>query len=149
MKNNFLINELDTNKILVTSKVVGTTFHQNEVDELLAKVVPDSNFDQNGQQEITYNHTIYLIPEPDNQYDRNAVKVVFKAVNKSPLHIGYLPKEFNWLYLKLTDSLKLVKTPVLKIIKREAICIGSNEDGTPKFQEFNDEFLVQFVMQNK
>lgn len=147
MKNHFVINDLDTDKILVTSKVVGTTFHQNDVDELLVKAVPDFSFDQDGHHEITYNHTIYLIPEPDNRYDCNAVKVVFKSVNKSPLHIGYLPKEFNWLYLKLIDSLKLVKSPVLKIIKREAICIGSSDDGTPKFQEFNDEFLVKFVLQ--
>ena len=148
MKGNFLINDLDDNQILVTSKVVGTTFHQNEVDELLMKAVPDSSFDQNGQQERTYNYSIDLITEPDNQYDSNAVKVVFKAINR-PLHIGYLPKEFNWLYLKLSNFLTPVMSPTLKVIKREAVCVGSNDDGTPRFQEFNDEFIVQFVLQNK
>lgn len=148
MKGNFLINDLDDNQILVTSKVVGTTFHQNEVDELLMKAVPDSSFDQNGQQERTYNYSIDLINEPDNQYDSNAVKVVFKSINQ-PLHIGYLPKEFNWLYLKLSNFLTPVMSPTLKVIKREAVCVGSNDDGTPRFQEFNDEFIVQFVLQNK
>lgn len=148
MKGHFLIYDLDADKILVTFKVVGTTFHQNEVDELLMKAVPDYSFDQNGQQERTYNHSIDLVPEPDNQYDSNAVKVVFKSINQ-PLHIGYLPKEFNWLYLKLSKILTPVTSPSLKIIKREAICVGSNDDGTPRFQEFNDEFLIQFVLQNK
>lgn len=148
MKGHFLINDLDDNKILVTFKVVGTTFHQNEVDELLMNAMPDSSFDQNGQQERTYNYSIDLITEPDNQYDSNAVKVVFKAINQ-PLHIGYLPKEFNWLYLKISKILTPVTAPSLKVIKREAICVGSNDDGTPMFQEFNDEFLVQFVLQNK
>lgn len=148
MKGHFIINDLDDNKILVTFKVVGTTFHQNEVDELLMKAVPDFSSDQNGQQERTYNYSIDMIPEPDNQYDSNAVKVVFKAINQ-PLHIGYLPKEFNWLYLKLSNILTPVTSPSLKVIKREAICVGSNDDGTPRFQEFNDEFLVQFVLQNK
>lgn len=148
MKGKFVIYDLDDNKILVTFKVVGTTFHQNEVDELLMKAVPDSSFDQNGQQERTYNYSIDLITEPDNQYDHNAVKVVFKAINQ-PLHIGYLPKEFNWLYLMLSKILTPVTAPSLKVIKREAICVGSNDDGTPRFQEFNDEFIVQFVLQNK
>lgn len=148
MKGHFVIDDLDDNKILVTFKVVGTTFHQNEVDELLMKAMPDFSSDQNGQQEITYNYSIDLIPEPDNQYDSNAVKVVFKAINQ-PLHIGYLPKEFNWLYLKLIKILTPVTSPLLKVIKREAVCVGSNDDGTPRFQEFNDEFLVQFVLQNK
>lgn len=148
MKGHFVIYDLDDNKILVTFKVVGTTFHQNEVDELLMKAVPDFSYDQNGQQERTYNHSIDLVPEPDNQYDRNAVKVVFKAINQ-PLHIGYLPNEFNWLYLKLSNFLTPVMSPTLKVIKREAVCVGSNDDGTPRFQEFNDEFIVQFVLQSK
>ena len=148
MKGHFSINDLDDNKILVTFKVVGTTFHQNEVDELLMNAMPDYSFDQNGQQERTYNYSIDLITEPDNQYDSNAVKVVFKAINQ-PLHIGYLPKEFNWLYLKLSKILTPVTAPSLKVIKREAVCVGSNDDGTPRFQDFNDEFLVQFVLQNK
>ena len=148
MKGHFLINDLDDNKILVTFKVVGTTFHQNEVDELLMNAMPDSSFDQNGQQERTYNYSIDLINEPDNHYDSNAVKVVFKAINQ-PLHIGYLPKEFNWLYIKLSKILTPVTAPSLRVIKREAVCVGSNDDGTPRFQDFNDEFLVQFVLQNK
>lgn len=148
MKGHFVIYDLDDNQILVTFKVVGTTFHQNEVDELLMKAMPDFSYDENGQQEMVYNYSIDLITEPDNQYDHNAVKVVFKAINQ-PLHIGYLPKEFNWLYLKLSKILTPVTSPSLKVIKREAVCVGSNDDGTPKFQEFNNEFLIQFVLQNK
>ena len=148
MKGHFLINDLDDNQILVTFKVVGTTFHQNEVDELLMKAMPDFSYDENGQQERFYNYSIDLITEPDNQYDSNAVKVVFKAINQ-PLHIGYLPKEFNWLYLKLSKILTPVTSPSLKVIKREDIYVGSTDDGTPMFQELNDEFIGQFVLQKK
>lgn len=34
-----------------------------------------------------------LIPEPDNQYDPEAVKVVVPLDDGQPFHIGYLPKD--------------------------------------------------------
>lgn len=150
MKYNFTINSLDQNKALVTFKVVGTTFHQSSIDELLAKVVPDFRSEQIGQRELTYNHSILLVPEPYNQYDSNAVKVDFQFLNEPnmiPLQIGYLGKEFNWLYLKLANEFTLSNQPSLRIIQRDPICVGTNEDGTPKYEEFNDEFIGQFVLQ--
>ena len=149
MKYNFTINSLDQNKALVTFKVVGTTFHQSAIDELLAKVVPDFRSEQIGQRELTYNNSIILVPEPYNQYDSNAVKVDFQFLNEPhmiPLQIGYLGKEFNWLYLNLVNEFKLSQ-PSLRIIQRDPICVGNNEDGTPKYEEFNDEFIGQFVLQ--
>ena len=96
---------------------------------------------------MTYNHSISLVPEPDNQYDPNAVKVVFNLLNQ-PLQIGYLGKEFNWLYLKLVNEFKLSQ-PSLRVIQRDPICVGNNEDGSPKYEEFNDEFIGQFVLQRQ
>ena len=148
MKYNFMITSFDQDKVLVTFKVVGTTFHQDAIDELLAKAMPDFLSEQNGQRELTYNNSIILIPEPDNQYDPNAVKVVVQFLNQ-PLQIGYLGKEFNWLYLKLVNEFTLPNQPSLRIIQRDPICVGNNEDGTPKYEEFNDEFLGQFVLQKK
>lgn len=147
MKYNFMITSLDQDKVLVTFKVVGTTFHQDAIDELLAKAMPDFHSEQNGQRELTYNNSIILIPEPDNQYDPNAVKVFVQFLNQ-PLPIGYLGIEFNWLYLKLINELKftLSDQPSLQIIQRDPICVGNNEDGTPKYEEFNDEFLGQFIL---
>ena len=145
MKSNFTINSFDQHKALVTFKVVGTTFHQSEIDELLAKALPDFSSEQNGQREYTYTYSINLIPEPDNKYDHNAVKVVFQLSNK-PIQIGYLGKEFNWLYLKLANEFTLSSQIHLRIIQRDPICVGNNEDGTPKYEEFNDEFLGQFVL---
>ena len=146
MKYNFTINSFDQHKALVTFKVVGTTFHQSAIDELLAKAVPDFRSEQIGQREMTYKHSISLVPEPDNQYDPNAVKVVFQFWNQ-PIQIGYLGKEFNWLYLKLVNEFALSNQPSLQIIQRDPICVGNNEDGTPKYEEFNDELIGQFVLQ--
>ena len=146
MKYNFTINSFDNHQALVTFKVVGTTFHQSAIDELLANAVPDFRSEQIGQREFTYNHSISLVPEPDNQYDQNAVKVVFQFLNE-PIQIGYLGKEFNWLYLKLVNEFTLLNQPSLRIIQRDPICVGTNEDGTPKYEEFNDEFIGQFVLQ--
>lgn len=150
MKSNFTINSFDQDKALVTFKVVGTTFHQSSIDELLAKAMPDFSSDQIGQREFTYNNSIRLVPEPDNKYDPNAVKVVFQFLNDPlmiPLQIGYLGKEFNWLYLNLVNEFTLSNQPSLRIIQRDPICVGNNEDGTPKYEEFNDEFIGQFVLQ--
>ena len=146
MKYNFTINSFDQHKALVTFKVVGTTFHQSAIDELLAKAMPDFGSDQIGQRELTYNNSIILVPEPDNKYDPNAVKVIFQLSNQ-PIQIGYLGKEFNWLYLKLVNEFTLPNQPSLRIIQRNPICVGNNEDGTPKYEEFNDEFIGQFVLQ--
>ena len=148
MQFNFFINSFDQDRVLVTFKVVGTTFRQSAIDELLAKAVPDFSSEQDGQRELTYKQSLTLIPEPDNQYDHNAVKVVFQFVNQ-PLQIGYLGKEFNWLYLKLVNEFTLVGQPSLKVIKRDPICVGNNDDGTPKYEELNDEFIGLFAFQNK
>lgn len=37
---------------------------------------------------------VFFIPEPTNEYDKNAIKVYIKYFeNRFPLHIGYVPKE--------------------------------------------------------
>ena len=42
-------------------------------------------------------YVVHLIPEPDNQYDPNAIKVCFQrgTVNGEPnyMHLGYIPKD--------------------------------------------------------
>ena len=90
MKGHFLIYDLDDNQILVTFKVVGTTFHQNEVDELLMKAMPDFSYDENGQQEMVYNYSIDLITEPDNQYDHNAVYGFFFFLSKNSFQVFFV-----------------------------------------------------------
>lgn len=39
---------------------------------------------------------ISFIPEPDNKYDKNAIKIYVQyAENRDPIHVGYVPKEKN------------------------------------------------------
>lgn len=70
------------------TKVAGTTFHQ----------IPEGQFLRVKQ---TYDFEgvpcadtdAVLMPEPDNQYDPDAVKVMVPLENGEPFHIGYLPKD--------------------------------------------------------
>lgn len=74
--------------MITNIKIAGTTFHP----------LPDGQFVRIKQ---TYNFEgvscadadAILVPEPDNQYDPEAVKVLVPLENGQPFHIGYLPKE--------------------------------------------------------
>lgn len=75
-------------------KVAGTTFHQ----------LPEGQYVRVNQ---TYNvdgiscadTDAILIPEPDNAYDPDAVKVMIPLENGQPFHIGYLPKDSELKYM--------------------------------------------------
>ena len=44
--------------------------------------------------------TLYLIPEPNNEYDKNAIKVL----TKDSVHIGYIPKELCRLFNNILEG---------------------------------------------
>lgn len=71
------------------SKVVGSTFHPLPEDKRIK--VHGSVFDLDGNPAILTR--ALLIPEPDNKYDSDAVKVVLELTNGEPFHIGYVGKE--------------------------------------------------------
>lgn len=79
-------------------KVAGTTFH----------LLPEGQF---VRVKATYqvegiscaDVDAVLMPEPNNQYDPEAVKVMVPLENGQPFHIGYLPKE--------SDLKRMIKTP--------------------------------------
>lgn len=74
--------------MVTQTKITGTTFHP----------LPDGQYLRVKQ---TYDFEgipcadadALLIPEPDNQYDPEAVKVMVPLESGQPFHIGYLPKD--------------------------------------------------------
>lgn len=69
-------------------KVAGTTFHPIPEGQFL-KV--KSKYDFEGV--ACADADCILIPEPTNQYDPEAVKVMVPLENGQPFHVGYLPKD--------------------------------------------------------
>lgn len=73
----------------VNIKIAGTTFHKIP-DGLKISVKGEDVFEENG---ISCARTMAVLqPEPENQYDPEAVKVLVKLTDGSAFHIGYLPK---------------------------------------------------------
>lgn len=63
--------------------------------------------------------TVELVKEPENLYDKHAVKVCVKGV-----HVGYIPRylskeifdnSLNIIYVEVADVLDFTQTPVLNI----------------------------------
>lgn len=48
---------------------------------------------------INCSYPVKLIPEPNNEYDSNAIKVVANIENKD-IDLGYVPKEYNKEFLR-------------------------------------------------
>ena len=44
--------------------------------------------------------TLYLVPEPNNEYDKNAIKVL----TEDNVHIGYIPKELCRLFNDILEG---------------------------------------------
>ena len=80
------------------TKIAGTTFHPLPEGQYLRirqtydfEAVPCADADA------------VLVPEPENQYDREAVKVLVPLDDGSAFHIGYLPKD--------SDLKRMVRKP--------------------------------------
>lgn len=78
-------------------KVVGVTY--TNAKQMLRNVVVDNGESWNTNTVNKHKINLYLVPEPDNEYDPNAIKVVSKyetpdraRVNRSG-DVGYLPKK--------------------------------------------------------
>lgn len=78
-------------------KVAGTSFRKNEIEDLATdnyeyeytkKEIIDNMLDGEEIYQYYFNpHNVELIPEPDNQYDQNAIKVIIDNI-----HVGYIKK---------------------------------------------------------
>lgn len=42
---------------------------------------------------LTVGEEVRLVPEPDNKFDPNAIRVFVKASTDLPVHLGYIPKD--------------------------------------------------------
>lgn len=74
-------------------KVVGVSFRQTDLDN----VVKDKQ--QHQKDAVSYYHSNFrLVPEPENEYDPNAIKVEIESENDTYQHIGYVPKEMAEKY---------------------------------------------------
>lgn len=72
-------------------KIVGTTFYPLPEGQYLRIKQAPYNFEGVSCADTD----ALLIPEPDNQHDSEAVKVMVPLENGQPFHIGYLPKDSN------------------------------------------------------
>ena len=64
-----------------------------------------------------------FVPEPENQYDENAIKVEVETENDEWVGIGYVPKTINRDFKKIIDSGRLMKAKIASI--------GRPENGKP------------------
>ena len=74
--------------MITNVKIAGTTFHQLPEGQYLHV---KSKYDFEGI--ACADADAILMPEPDNKFDPEAVKVVVPLDNGQPFHIGYLPKD--------------------------------------------------------
>lgn len=74
-------------------KVVGVTFRKTDLEAVAKTKEPI----QKGA--VSYYRANYrLVPEPDNPYDENAIKVEIENENGEHQHIGYIPREMAEKY---------------------------------------------------
>lgn len=76
-------------------KVAGTTFHPIPTNESVKILVEG---EENGVP-YAYAQAI-LMPEPTNEYDKDAVQVIIQLANGNPFVAGYIPKD-NPMKLKI------------------------------------------------
>ena len=82
------------------TKVVGVTKYQNDPERFEKKLIAGGN----GCQE--YETKFVLMPEPDNPYDANAVKVLVPTTDGDLHHMGYLPRDFVAAH-PITESMEM------------------------------------------
>lgn len=112
---------------MISFKVVGTTF-RNHPDPL--RVNWEFEGSVNGHDELSTKG--FLVPEPENPYDSNAIAVKFE----DGVHLGYIPKDVAHMlttYKKIADKKDCV-------IKKVVYSLKDNEP-TGK----NDSYQVIFA----
>lgn len=72
----------------INVKVAGTTFHPIPAGKFVAVT---ETFEKEGTS--CAKCMAILMPEPENEYDHEAVKVLVKLTDGSAFHLGYIPKD--------------------------------------------------------
>lgn len=136
-----------------THHVAGTSFRESEIQDLM-----EENFDYNMtaaelidagmEDERVYKYeetycTASLEPDPDNEYDPNAIKVLANGV-----HIGYIKKGSTAHIKKLMDDGAIVSM-IVTIIGGPYKTAYLNDDDRPRTKKSNYNFSVDLEIQTK
>jgi len=127
-----------------THRLAGTSFHETEIQDLM-----EENFDYNltatdlidmgMEDERVYKYeetycTAALEPEPDNQYDPNAIRVLAEGV-----HIGYIKKGSAAHVKKLLEEDRIASMSI-NISGGPYKLAYLNEDDRPRIEKDNQNF---------
>lgn len=130
-----------------THRIAGTSFHEKEIPELMiengdydmtAAELIDAGFEDERVYKYSETYcTASLEPEPDNQYDPNAVKVYADGV-----HIGYIKKESAAHVRKLLEEDR-IRSMSLTISGGPYKTAYLNEDDRPRIEKDDQNFSAK------
>jgi hypothetical protein len=130
-----------------THRIAGTSFHESEIPELMiengdydmtAAELIDAGFEDERVYKYSETYcTASLEPEPDNQYDPNAVKVYADGV-----HIGYIKKGSAAHVKKLLEEDR-IRSMSLTISGGPYKTAYLNEDDRPRIEKDNQNFSAK------
>lgn len=130
-----------------THRIAGTSFHESEIPELMIEngdydMTAAELIDAGYEDERVYKYSetdckASLEPEPDNQYDPNAVKVFADGV-----HIGYIKKGSAAHVKKLLEEDR-IRSMSLTITGGPYKMAYLNEDDRPRIEKDTQNFSAK------
>ena len=130
-----------------THRIAGTSFHEKEIPELMIEngdydMTAAELIDAGFEDERVYRYfeaycDAALEPEPDNQYDPNAVKVYADGI-----HIGYIKKGSAAHVKKLLEEDRIARMSIT-ITGGPYKLAYLNEDDRPRIEKDNLNFSVK------
>jgi len=130
-----------------THRIAGTSFHEKEIPELMiengdydmtAAELIDAGFEDERVYKYSETYcTASLEPEPDNQYDPNAVKVYADGI-----HIGYIKKGSAAHVKKLLEEDR-IRSMSLTISGGPYKTAYLNEDDRPRIEKDDQNFSAK------
>ena len=130
-----------------THRIAGTSFHEKEIPELMiengdydmtAAELIDAGFEDERVYKYSETYcTVALEPEPDNQYDPNAIRVLAEGV-----HIGYIKKGSAAHVKKLLEEDRIASMSI-NISGGPYKLAYLNEDDRPRIEKDNQNFSVK------
>lgn len=141
-------------------KVAGTSFRQDAFSELKKELNPDYNLSKSQLinaglvDEFVYQYTfnpqsVELMPEPSNEHDPNAIKVVVDGV-----HIGYIKKGScaHIRNLMANNGIKSIEAKIYggkyKVVN--SFNCGDDEKPDYELESGNDEYKAKIeIIENK
>lgn len=130
-----------------THRIAGTSFHEKEIPELMiengdydmtAAELIDAGFEDERVYKYSETYcTASLEPEPNNQYDPNAVKVFADGI-----HIGYIKKGSAAHVKKLLEENQIASMSI-NISGGPYKTAYLNEDDRPRIEKDNQNFSAK------